>query len=183
MEYAEKRIALKNGRECRVCSAAPADAVWMVEYMRTTSSETPYMVRGPEEIDMTVEEEAEFLREIAGAEGKLMLYAQIDGRPAGSCSIMPVGERARVRHRCVLGISLYREFWGLGVGTALVSECLTAARAAGFEQAELEVVSTNISAIGLYEKLGFETVGTIPRALKYRDGSYADFMLMIKPLS
>ncbi|MDE7260854.1 MAG: hypothetical protein K2N78_02150 [Oscillospiraceae bacterium] len=53
---------------------------------------------------------------------------------------------------------------------------------AGFEQMELDVVSTNAPAIGLYKKLGFVPIGTMPRALKYRDGSYADFLLMVKQL-
>ena len=46
----------------------------------------------------------------------------------------------------------------------------------------LEAVSTNAPAIGLYKKLGFEAVGTMPRALKYQDGTYADFLLMVRTL-
>ena len=50
------------------------------------------------------------------------------------------------------------------------------------EQAELEVVSANAAAIRLYQKLGFEITGTLPWAFKYKDGSYADFLLMVKKL-
>ena len=47
----------------------------------------------------------------------------------------------------------------------------------------MDVVSTNVPAVGLYRKLGFETTGTIPRALKYKDGTYADFFFMVKDLT
>ena len=87
-----------------------------------------------------------------------------------------------MRHRCTVGISLYREFWDMGIGTALMGEILAGAKAAGYEQAELEVVSANTPAIALYRKLGFETTGTIPRAFKYQDGSCADFLFMVKNL-
>ena len=60
---------------------------------------------------------------------------------------------------------------------------LDAARAAGFEQAELEAVSTNAPAVALYQKLGFETTGTVPRAMRYKDGTYADFLFMVKDLA
>ena len=63
-----------------------------------------------------------------------------------------------------------------------MSEILAGAKAAGFEQAELDVVSANAPAIGLYKKMGFEITGTIPHAFKYRDGSYADFLFMVKDL-
>ena len=51
-----------------------------------------------------------------------------------------------------------------------------------FEQIELEVVSTNRRAIGLYVKYGFQVYGTRPHGIKYPDGSYADDYLMRKVL-
>ena len=140
------------------------------------------MSRGPDEVRTDVEEEREFLRNAAENPRRLMVSAFVDGQLAGACSFAPHLERLRTRHRCTVGISLYRAFWGIGIGTALLGEILAGAKAAGFEQAELTVVSANAPAIGLYKKMGFEVTGTIPHAFKYKDGSYADFLFMVKDL-
>jgi ribosomal protein S18 acetylase RimI-like enzyme len=55
-------------------------------------------------------------------------------------------------------------------------------RKAGFEQAELTVVSNNDRARHLYESLGFRECGRIPNANKYDDGSCSDNILMVLPL-
>ena len=183
MEYASKEILLKNGRACLLRLAEASDAEMLLEYLKATSGETPYMIREPEEVRTSLEEEAEFIRKNRENPRALHLLAFVDGAFAGSCSFAPDSERLRMRHRCTVGISLYREFWGMGVGTALMEEILTGAKAAGFEQAELDVVSGNAPAVGLYRKMGFETTGTIPRAFKYKDGTYADFLFMVKDLT
>lgn len=182
MNYQEKAVLLKNGRTCLLRLAEDGDAEMLLDYLQTTSAETPYMIREPEEVRTSLEEEVEFIRKNRENPRALMVLAFVDGVFAGSCSFGPASERNRMQHRCGVGISLYREFWGMGVGTALMGEILAGAKAAGFEQAELDVVSANAPAVGLYKKLGFEVTGTIPRAFKYRDGSYADFLFMVKPL-
>lgn len=182
MDYQEKTVLLKNGKTCRLRLAEESDAETLLEYLKVTSAQTPYMIREPEEVRTSLEEEVEFIRKIRENDRALHLLAYVDGVFAGSCSFAPRSERMRTQHRCNVGISLYRESWGIGVGTALLGEILAAARAAGFEQAELEVVSTNAPAIGLYRKFGFETTGTVPHAFKYKDGTYADFLFMVKRL-
>lgn len=182
MNYQKKTVLLKNGRTCLIRRPEEGDAEMLLEYLKVTSGETPYMIREPEEVRTSAEEEVEFIRKNREDPRALMLLAFVDGALAGSCSFGGVSERNRMRHRCTVGISLYREFWGMGIGTALLGEILAGAKAAGYEQAELEVVSTNASAVGLYQKLGFETTGTIRRAFKYKDGTYADFLFMAKPL-
>lgn len=182
MDYQEKTVLLKNGKTCLLRRAEEGDAEMMLDYLMTTSAETPYMIREPEEVRTDVEEEREFLRKAAEHPRRLMVSAYVEGQLAGSCSFAPASERLRTRHRCRVGISLYQAFWGLGIGTALMREILAGAKAAGFEQAELDVVSTNAPAIALYQKMGFEVTGTIPRAFKYKDGSYGDFLFMVKTL-
>lgn len=183
MEYANKMILLKNGRTALIRRAEEADAEMMIAYLKAVWGETRYLMREPEDITLTVEKERDILREKTGSDTELMLVAEVDGKHAGVASFNPVGVRNRASHRCSIGVTLYKAFWSIGIGTALLSEVLTAAKAAGFEQAELEVVSANAPAIGLYQKLGFTSIGTLPRALKYKDGTYADFLFMVKDLT
>ena len=182
MEYTQKEAALKNGMTCVIRRADAADAERLARYKKITSGETPYLAYGPEDISRTPEEEAERIERWNAASGRLRLLAEVDGELAGVAVMYASAVESRLRHRCSVDITLYRKFCGMGVGTLLLGELLTAAKAAGYEQAELDVVSANAPAIALYQKLGFEAVGTIPRAMKYRDGSYADFLLMVKPL-
>lgn len=183
MDYQGKTVLLKNGRTCVIRRAEESDAEMLLEYLKVTSAQTPYMIREPEEVRTSVEEEVEFLQRNREDPHALHLLAFVDGAFAGSCSFAAGSERMRMRHRCSVGISLYRESWGMGIGTALMGEILTGARTAGFEQAELEVVSTNLPAIALYKKLGFQVTGTLPRAFKYKDRTYADFLFMVKYLT
>ena len=182
MEYQEKSVLLRNGKTCLLRRAEEADAEAMVEYLETVWGETRYLMREPEDMTLTVNEEREILRNRAASDTGLMLLAEVNGGHAGTAFFETVGQRNRASHRCSVGVTLYKAFWHQGVGTALMREILTVAKAAGYEQAELEAVSTNAPALGLYKKLGFAAVGTMPRALKYKDGSYADFTLMVKQL-
>lgn len=182
MEYTEKTVTLKNGKACLLRRAEETDAEALLEYLKITAGETPYVIRGPEEVRTSLEEEVEFIRRNRDDPRGLMLLAFVDGQLAGTCSFAAVNNRNRTRHRCTVGIALYRKFWGMGVGTVLLGELLDMAKSAGYEQAELEVVSANEAAVGLYKKLGFETTGTMPRAMKYKDGTYADFLFMVKRL-
>ena len=182
MEYASKEVLLKSGKTCLLRVAEESDAETLLEYLKVTSGETPYMVREPEEVRTSVEEEVEFIRKNRENPWALHLLAFADGVLAGSCSFAGNSERIRMRHRCTVGISLYRAFWGMGIGTVLLGEILDAAGTVGYEQAELEVVSHNTGAVRLYQKLGFREYGCFPRNMKYRDGRYADACWMMKRL-
>lgn len=183
MEYTRKEFLLKNGKTCVIRRTEEADAERMIEYLNVMAEETPFLGREPEEASFTLEQEREIIRNMNAAERNIMLLAEVDGVHAGNANFSCIRDRARFRHRCGIGIGLYRAFWGMGVGTALLEELLAAARTAGYEQMELEVVSTNLPAIALYKKMGFEVTGTIPRAFKYKDGTYADFLFMVKNLT
>ena len=183
MDFASKTIPLKNGGTCLIRRGEERDAEILIRHWEVTAGETSNLSREPGGVSISLEEERALIREKNDSGRVLNLLAFVDGRHAGNCAFNPVEDVERKWHRCSIGIVLYREFWDMGIGTALMGEILSAAKAARYEQAELEVISTNAAAIGLYKKFGFEVTGTHPHAIKYRDGTYGDFLLMVKYLT
>ena len=170
-----------NGHTLTLRCVAEADAEMLLQYLRTTCGETPWLARGPEEVTMTAEEEKAFIRGQNESPVSLMLLAFWDGEHAGNASLMGFST-ARTRHRAQVAVALYQKFTGQGIGTALLEELIALARQKGLEQLELEVAAANKGAVALYKKLGFEVCGTLPRNMKYPDGSYTDVLYMAKPL-
>ncbi|SFQ29686.1 L-amino acid N-acyltransferase YncA, partial [Butyrivibrio proteoclasticus] len=174
MEFGEISIKDKLGRTVILRNARPEDSAALIEYLRTTSAETPYLIREPEEITITEEQENKFIQAKIDAERELMLVAFIDGKHIGNCSLMSIAPYKRYSHRCDVEIALYKEFCGCGIGKAMLQTVLDVAKNIGYEQAELEVMAENKDAIAMYEKLGFEKFGTFPDNMKYADRSYMD---------
>ena len=172
----------KKGREIIIRSAEENDAESLIDYLKITAAETPFLIREPDEITLSAEQEKAFIKAKKDSENELLLIAEIGGRHIGNCSLMSIGGYKRYRHRCDIAIALYKEYCGLGIGKAMLEVVLDIAEKAGYEQAELEVIADNKPAIALYEKLGFKIYGTLPDNMKYADGSYADAYWMMKKI-
>lgn len=181
MYFKEKDIQLKDGRIAVLRSPSPADAADCLDYMKITASETPFLLREPDEVTMTVEQEAEYLQNVLGLDSRIMILCTVDGKIAGNCQIDRKTKRKNC-HRGSIGIALIQEFWGLGIGTAMFKEMIAIAKQWGLKQLELEVVEGNERAMGLYRKMGFETVSYVPNAIRLADGTLLKEFLMVKPL-
>jgi L-amino acid N-acyltransferase YncA len=68
---------------------------------------------------------------------------------------------------------------GQGIGCAMGEHCLSEARRLGFRAMQFNfVVSTNESAVRLWQQLGFEIVGTLPGAFCHPESGYVDVYVM-----
>lgn len=65
--------------------------------------------------------------------------------------------RRRMSHRAEIGISVAKDYWGMGIGSTLMAALLSFAKERGIRQLNLEVRSDNERAIRLYEKFGFKS--------------------------
>ena len=182
MIYTEKTILLKNGQLCTLRSADGGDAQEMLDFIRQVSGETAFLTRYEDEVTMTVNDEAEFLASRLVSPREIMISAYIDGKLAANAGIDSLPPRDRLRHRAEMGISVLKEFWGLGLGSILMEAIIESAKAAGYEQLELEVVAENERGLTLYRKFGFELYGTRENTFKYRDGTSSACHLMLKKL-
>lgn len=180
MKFESFSQPLKDGRYADIRNAEPEDAEDMIEYLTITPSETPFLSRNPEEMHITVEEELDFINRCKASKRDLLLIAKIDGKFAATSSCMSLGEYQRYSHRCTIAIALYQKYCGLGLGGILLDALLKKAEEMGYEQAELEVISSNKKAVALYKAFGFEKYGMRRHSVKYKDGSYADEYLMLK---
>lgn len=182
MKFEPIEIKDKLNRTIVLRNAMPEDADDLIKYLKVTSAETPYLIREPDEVTITHEQEIGFINNCLNSDKSLMLIATLNGRHIGNCSLNPIGSYKRYAHRCEVAIALYQEFCGYGIGKSMLENILKAAKQLGFEQAELEVVSDNKNAIALYEKLGFVKYGSFPNNMKYENGDYACADWMMKKL-
>lgn len=181
MLYEAKQFALKDGREAVLRVPEPDDAGQLLDYLRDTAAETDFVLRYPDEVHYTLEQERRLLEGLKGDPGHLMLCCFVDGRLAGNCS-MQINDKRKVRHRASLAIALYRAYWGLGIGTAMFNALLDVARKKGVEQVELEYVEGNERGRALYEKMGFVQYGVHPDAIRLADGTSRSEIMMLKRL-
>ena len=171
MQYDEKTIPLKNGKSARLRAAREEDAGAMLDFIRRAARETDYLALTPAETDAyTVESEAEFLRDPIRSPNKLMIVAEVDGAVAGNCQLVFLCS-GKTCHRAAVMIGLLREFWGLGIGTALMNEA-----------EKMEVIEGNERAMGLYRKMGFTVMAEHPDAFRLSDGSSHAAIFMRKVL-
>ncbi len=182
MQFEAREFTLKDRRKCILRPTHPDDADEMIRYMRETARETEFLLRYPDEVNYTLESEREILGRLLEDPYTVMMAAIVDGKVAGNASISGLGFKRKIRHRCQLAIALYREYWQLGIGTAMIGYLSSLAARIGYGQIDLEVAADNASAQALYLKCGFQASGRRLRALKFDDGSYHDEIIMTKLL-
>ncbi len=181
MRY-NQRVVLKNGKEALLRNGDAADGGDVFENFNATHAETDYLLSYPDENSFTPEQEAEFLQEKAESPNEIEIIAFVDGKVAGTAGIETIGSKYKVRHRAEFGISILREYWGLGLGRALTEACIQCARDAGYVQLELNAVAENKRAVSLYQKAGFEEFGRNPRGFNSRTSGFQEVIYMLLKL-
>ena len=177
MEY-EKTIRLKNGSICHLRSATAQDGQAVLENFNTTHAETDFLLTYPEESSFTADQERDFLARKLESPNEIELLAIVDGRVVGTAGVDALGRKYKLRHRAEFGVSVLRDYWGLGIGGALLDSCIECARRAGFLQLELTAVADNESALALYKKKGFTEFGRNPLGFRSRQSGFQELVLM-----
>ena len=173
-----KKIRLKDGTECILRNAESPDAEAFLDYFILCHSETDYLTTYPDETVQDLEKVAARLSAAAQSPSNIEILAVVDGKVAGSAGIGMVKDRDKTRHRADFGISVLKDFWGNGIGSALTEACIECAKEAGYLQLELEAVSENESALRLYRKYGFVEYGRNPKGFLTRAGKWQELVLM-----
>jgi RimJ/RimL family protein N-acetyltransferase len=164
---------MKNGARFVIRNPEPSDAAAMVEYLNRVGGESNYLLFGRNEFRLSVEEEANYLRNIGRDDLSAMIIAVYAGEIVGIAHLSG-SNRKRIAHNAELGLSVAKKYWNLGVGSALMSEAIVYARDTDkIKIINLTVYDENKRAVALYKKFGFEIVGHYPKQICI-DGTYYD---------
>jgi len=86
-------------------------------------------------------------------------------------------------HVCNCGYIVAEQARGRGVAIAMCEHSQQQAVSLGYRAMQYNlVVSTNVKAIHLWKKMGFQQVGVLPRAFRSQSAGYVDALVMYKQL-
>lgn len=129
----------------------------------------------------SLKEEKNWLKEQLKKNNKhktVILIAKSNNIIVGTTEISLGGWRQD--HIGELGISIKKDYRGMGLGKYLMTETIKLAKKElKLKFIKLSVFSTNKPAIEFYKKYGFKTVAIIPKQIKY-GGKLVDEIIMLK---
>ena len=177
MKYCRK-VQLKDGRICVLRNGTAADGQTVLDLFDLTHEQTDWLLTYADENSFSAEQESEFLQARTDSPDEIEILAEIDGKVVGMAGVSRGGRMDKVKHRAELGISIDRDFWGLGIGRALTKACIECAEKAGYAQLELDVAAQNERAVALYESEGFVEYGRNPKGFRSRLSGWQELVLM-----
>lgn len=177
-----KDIRLKDDRRCILRNGTAADGKAVLDIFNLTHEQTDWLLSYPDENTFDAEQEADFLQAKTDSPDEIEILAEIDGKIIGTAGIGRIGTKDKVKHRAEMGISVDKDYWGLGIGRALTKACIECAKIAGYSQLELDVVAQNERAIALYESEGFAQYGRNPKGFRSRYSGWQELVLMCMEL-
>jgi len=110
----------------------------------------------------------------------VFLMAEHDNKIVGTISIKL--EKGKQKHVGGLGITIAKDYRGIGLGNYLMTEIIKLAKKnLKPKMIKLSVYVTNKPAVRLYEKQGFKKVAVIPKQFKHK-GRFIDEVVMVLEL-
>lgn len=177
MKY-NKTVILKNNIEVLLRNGTRDDGESVLNVFNKTHEETDYLLSYSDENSFDATKEGEFLEKKIDSPNEIEIIAIVNDKVVGTAGIEAVGRNDKVKRRVEFGVSILKEYWGVGIGGALLNACIECAKEAGYVQLELSVVSDNERAIAMYKKAGFIEYGRNPKGFHSRLSGYQEIVFM-----
>lgn len=172
-----KKRRLENGQELILRKPVIEDAKNMIEYLNSVGGESDNLLFGKDEFRLTVEQEVEHIKRISNDVNTLMILGIVNNVIV-SISQISSPNRKRIIHNSEVAISVKKQYWRSGIGSAAMEELIKFAKEhSEIKNVSLGVKSSNCNAIRMYEKFGFVKVG-IHKDYFNVNGNFDDEILM-----
>lgn len=166
--------------ELTIREAIPSDAAELLKTTRTIGQETEFLVMDEKGINLPEELLAIQLEDIYESSNNTLFVALLGDKIVGTASLKGSNEK-RISHIVELGISILKDYWGMGLGSILMEELLLwAEENPEIYRIKLTVQEQNTAAIRLYEKFGFKKEAVMERGARGNDGRFLNVLLMSK---
>lgn len=114
---------------------------------------------------------------------KKRCYVAVSNKTIVGTYILGANQPGLGSHVANAGFMVAPSAQGRGIGRAMAKHCLGEAACLGFLAMQFNfVVSTNKSALRLWQALGFEIVGRLPRAFRHLTAGFVDVYIMYRRL-
>lgn len=118
----------------------------------------PEGIEPPPKTIVTSPELQVYVERFGESKDDLGLAAEVDGKVVGAVWVRIMNDYGHIDDETPsLAISLYKEYRGFGIGTAMMKEILALLKSHGYKQVSLSVQKANYAA-KMYLKIGFEIV-------------------------
>lgn len=115
----------------------------------------PVGVEPPPKTTINMPELQEYIADFGSLKDDKAIVAEVEGEIIGSVWVRIMNDYGHIDDDTPsLAMSLYKEYRGLGIGTALLKEILLNLKLAGYTKVSLSVQKDNY-AVKLYKKVGF----------------------------
>jgi RimJ/RimL family protein N-acetyltransferase len=170
---------LKGGIEVNIRKAEERDAKEIVDMFNVMGGESENLTFGYNDYYLNENQEKLFIKAMRERCNSLFIVAVIDCRIVGYLTFTTM-QKGKITHRGDMGIAVFKEYWGLGIGSLLIEYFMNWAEFNGnISKVELQVREDNKRGVDLYLKWGFEIEGKISRGMKI-DDTYYDLYYMGK---
>ncbi len=118
----------------------------------------PEGIEPPPKTIITSPELQVYVEHFGESKDDLGFVAEVDGKVVGAVWVRIMNDYGHIDDKTPsLAISLYKEYRGFGIGTAMMKEILSLLKSHGYNQVSLSVQKANYAA-KMYLKIGFEIV-------------------------
>ncbi|WP_025729065.1 GNAT family N-acetyltransferase [Atopobacter phocae] len=159
--------------------AGPNDASRLLQFSRQIGEESDNLSYGSEGLPYSPAFLSQVITDSSDSRYQLWLLACLEETDeiVGQVVIGHINE-SRIAHIGELGLAVSAEYWGQGIGQALLEEAIYWFETySALERLELRVLSINEAAKHLYLKMGFEIEGQLKKISRIND-RFVDGVLM-----
>lgn len=175
MNQALEKVAKASAQDVVIRLAGPQDeaAVWWIfEAVIATGDTYTYL-------PTTTREQAQRMWD---ADPRTRYVAEYKGKVCGFYDLKP-NARGLGAHVANAGYMIHPEFQNRGIGVLMGQHSIEQARTQGYKAMQFNmVVSTNARAVSRWKLLGFEIIGTIPKAFQHQTHGLVDAHVMYRAL-